>query len=62
MVTGSEKEFPDPRDDEEEDVVDVAGDHQLQGRILKVIAVWLFLGWKKVNFVISSFIIYDNGT
>jgi hypothetical protein len=47
MVTGSEKEFPDPRDDEEEDVVDVAGDHQLQGRILKVIAVRLLLGWKK---------------
>jgi hypothetical protein len=44
MVTGSEKEFPDPRDDEEEDVVDVAGDHQLQGRILKVIAVRLLLG------------------
>jgi len=34
----SEKEFPDPRDDEQKGVVDVSGDDETKRRFLKVVA------------------------
>ena len=42
IVTRAKYEFSDPRNDKEENVIDISGDAQKQGRIFKMIPPSLF--------------------